>query len=290
MSFAMSTGPLAHVRVVDLTDLRGALAGRLLADLGADVVKVEPPGGDAERGRAPFVADVAGPERSLAFAYRHANKRGAVADVETDAGRARLAALLDGADVLLENLDRDRRARVGLDPAATAVRHPRLVHVVLADFGTTGPYAAGASKRCRRSRRAARSTRAASTTGRRAGCRDTPRTTARRVRRGRRPSPALLDRARTGRGQDGRGLRAGSGAVGPLSMGHPARRLPAPVSDDGVRAAAERGRQLLGAARRRRLRARAAGDVAALARVRAAPRLAGRALSATNGSTSRSAS
>jgi crotonobetainyl-CoA:carnitine CoA-transferase CaiB-like acyl-CoA transferase len=141
MSFAMSPGPLAHVRVVDLTDLRGALAGRLLADLGADVVKVEGPDGDAERGRAPFIGDVAGRERSLAFAYRHANKHGAVADVEIDAGRARLAGLLGGADVLLENLDPDRRARVGLDAAAVAARHPRLVHVVLADFGTTGPYA-----------------------------------------------------------------------------------------------------------------------------------------------------
>jgi crotonobetainyl-CoA:carnitine CoA-transferase CaiB-like acyl-CoA transferase len=137
----MSIGPLAHVRVVDLTDLRGALAGRLFADLGAEVVKVEPPSGDPERLRPPFVGDVVGPERSLAFAYRHANKHGVVADLETDDGRRRLHALCAAADVLLENADPDRRARVDLDPAAVRTRHPHLVHVVMADFGLDGPRA-----------------------------------------------------------------------------------------------------------------------------------------------------
>ena len=65
----MGGGPLAHLRVVDLTDLRGALAGRILADLGADVVKVEPPGGDPGRLRPPFAGGVAAPDRSLPFLY-----------------------------------------------------------------------------------------------------------------------------------------------------------------------------------------------------------------------------
>ena len=69
-------GPLAHLRVVDLTDVRGALAGRILADLGADVLKVELDGGDVGRKRAPFAGGVAAPDRALAFLYRNANKRG----------------------------------------------------------------------------------------------------------------------------------------------------------------------------------------------------------------------
>jgi crotonobetainyl-CoA:carnitine CoA-transferase CaiB-like acyl-CoA transferase len=137
----MATAPLAHVRVVDLTDLRGALVGRLLADLGADVVKVERPAGDPDRLRPPFAGGVAGPERSLAFAYRHAGKRGVVADLDAPAGRERLAALCDGADVLIENLDPARRSRLGLEPGAVQARHPRLVHVVVADFGLDGPLA-----------------------------------------------------------------------------------------------------------------------------------------------------
>ncbi|HTD26397.1 MAG TPA: CoA transferase, partial [Candidatus Elarobacter sp.] len=63
--------PLVHLRVVDLTDLRGALAGRLLADLGADVVKVEPPRGDPGRLVPPFAGGVAAPDRSLPFLYRN---------------------------------------------------------------------------------------------------------------------------------------------------------------------------------------------------------------------------
>jgi crotonobetainyl-CoA:carnitine CoA-transferase CaiB-like acyl-CoA transferase len=141
MSGAMADGPLAHLCVLDLTDLRGALVGRLLADLGADVVKVEPPGGDPDRWRPPFVGDVAGPDRSLAFAYRHANKRGLVLDLDTLAARRRLDTLCDRADVLVENHDAARRSALALGPAAVAARHPHLVHVVLADCGLDGPHA-----------------------------------------------------------------------------------------------------------------------------------------------------
>ena len=135
----MPAAALAHLRVLDLTDLRGALAGRLLADLGADVVRLEPHAGDPERLRPPFVGDLAGPERSLAFAYRHANKRGVTADLDTAAGWERLVALCDAADVLVENCDPARRARLHLTPGEVRVRHPHLVHVVLADCGLDGP-------------------------------------------------------------------------------------------------------------------------------------------------------
>jgi crotonobetainyl-CoA:carnitine CoA-transferase CaiB-like acyl-CoA transferase len=140
MTGAMSA-PLAHLRVVDLTDLRGALAGRLLADLGADVLKLEPAAGDPDRRRPPFAGDEPGPERSLAFAYRHANKRGAVVDLATPRGWERFVQLCDRADVLVENVDPATRARLHLDPAAVQARHPHLVHAALADFGLSGPRA-----------------------------------------------------------------------------------------------------------------------------------------------------
>jgi crotonobetainyl-CoA:carnitine CoA-transferase CaiB-like acyl-CoA transferase len=138
----MTPGPLAHVRVLDLTDLRAALAGRLLADLGADVLKVEPPGGDADRLRPPFAGGVAAPDRSLPFLYRHANKRGVRLDAGAAVGRARLDELCAAADVLLENLPRADRMRFGLDAALLRERHPHLIHVAVSDFGGGGPRAA----------------------------------------------------------------------------------------------------------------------------------------------------
>ncbi len=120
-------GPLDAWQVVDLTDIRGAMCGRILADLGADVVKIEPPGSTPDA------------MTTTAYRYRNANKRGAPIDLATAEGQEQMGSLLAGADVLIENLNsRDRRAW-SLDPEATTARYPKLVHVVLADFGLTGP-------------------------------------------------------------------------------------------------------------------------------------------------------
>ena len=124
---ASTEGALSWLRVVDLTDLRGALCARILADLGADVVRVER--GDVE----------ASLQDSHAYQYRNANKRGTVLDLESDTGRARLADLLKAADVLVENLDGDERRATRLTPEAIALKHPHLVHVALTDLGLTGP-------------------------------------------------------------------------------------------------------------------------------------------------------
>lgn len=118
-----AAGPLPWLRVVDLTDLRGALCARILADLGADVVRVE-------RGEPP---------ESLAHAYRNANKRGVVLAPEDANDRSRLDELLAEADVLVENLDRGFRERVGLDHVMLRERHPHLVQVALTDLGLSGP-------------------------------------------------------------------------------------------------------------------------------------------------------
>lgn len=138
----MSVGPpLGHLRVLDLTDLRGALAGRMLADLGADVLRVEPPGGDPERRQPPLVRDGPAAGESLSFHYRHANKRGIALEGNPEARAARLVALCETVDVLVENLSPPERGRLGLEPAAVRERHPRLVHVVVADCGMAGPRA-----------------------------------------------------------------------------------------------------------------------------------------------------
>ena len=189
--------PLAHLRVVDLTDLRGALAGRILADLGADVIKVEPPGGDPDRLRPPFAGDVAAPDRSLAVplpqrrqARRRARPRrrgGLAAASSRSATRA---------DVLIENLDAGdaRRApRAGGDPRPPSAPRPRGDRRLRARRARAR---AGVSSRCRPSRRRARSAPRGSRTGRRAGCRATWRTTARRSSRVTGALAALLDRAR----------------------------------------------------------------------------------------------
>jgi crotonobetainyl-CoA:carnitine CoA-transferase CaiB-like acyl-CoA transferase len=131
--------PLAHLRVVDMTDLRGALAARILADLGADVIKVEPQEGDPGRWRPPFVGNVAGADRSLAFLYRNANKRSTAIDLDAARSGDRLAELCDRADFLVENLGDEQRRRLDLAPAAVAGRHPRLIHVAISDFGLSGP-------------------------------------------------------------------------------------------------------------------------------------------------------
>jgi crotonobetainyl-CoA:carnitine CoA-transferase CaiB-like acyl-CoA transferase len=129
--------PLTGVRVIDLADEWGPLAGRVLGDLGADVVRVEPPGGAASRQRPPFAPD----GTSLWFAYRNGNKRGVTADLGTPEGRDRLLALLADADVLLESGKPGELSALGLDPIELTHRFGRLIIASITPFGQTGPYA-----------------------------------------------------------------------------------------------------------------------------------------------------
>lgn len=131
----MSTRPLDGLRVVDLADEKGELAGRLLADLGADVVRVEPPSGARSRSIPPFHDG-----ESLYFAWRNANKRGVTLDLEQPAGLERLRGLLAQADVFIESERPGRLAEWGLDPAALPGHYPHLISLSISDFGQTGPY------------------------------------------------------------------------------------------------------------------------------------------------------
>jgi len=111
-----------------MADGRGEMCGRLLSDLGADVVRVEPPGGAASRAQAPLHDGV-----SLRFATHNAGKRGMVMDDATADGRERLLALLDDADIWIET-------GAALDTDVVRARNPGLVVLSITDFGLTGPY------------------------------------------------------------------------------------------------------------------------------------------------------
>ncbi len=132
---------LSPYRVIDLTDGGAALCGQILADLGADVVLVEPPGGVASRRRAPFYKDEPGPERSLHFWATHRNKRSLALDLESEPGRTELLAQLERADVLVEDRPPGWLAERGLAPERLRERNPGLVVVSITPFGQHGPKA-----------------------------------------------------------------------------------------------------------------------------------------------------
>lgn len=133
-------GALAHLRVVELGDVPGAYAGRLLADLGADVVKVEPPGGAPERRLPPFAGNVEDPERSLPFIHANTNKRGLVLDLSAAGGQDTFGKLLRSADVFVDATPPDRLESWGFTDAWLEEACPGLVTVSLTPFGRTGPY------------------------------------------------------------------------------------------------------------------------------------------------------
>ena len=135
-------GPLAGIRVVDLsTVLAGPYCTMLLADLGADVVKVEPPEGDATRGWGPpWVGDATAGTRTAAyFLSVNRNKRSLRLDLRTDAGREVLRRLIARDDVLVENFRAGGLARLGFSEAALEDLNPDLVHLAIGGYGISGP-------------------------------------------------------------------------------------------------------------------------------------------------------
>lgn len=128
---------LDHLRVLDLTDERGLLCGRLLADLGADVVQVEPLTGSTARSVAPL----AGGDVSLFWETFAAGKRGVALDLDTDEGVERLRRLASAADVVITSWPRRWLEERGLDPQALRRVNPDLVYTVISAFGWSGPKA-----------------------------------------------------------------------------------------------------------------------------------------------------
>ena len=133
-------GALEHLRVVELGDMPAAYAANLLGGLGADVVKVEPPGGDPNRSLPPFAGGMADPERGIPFLNANLNKRSVVLDVNDAGDRETIRALLDRADVLVEATPPGYLESVGLGEAALRASNPGLVTVSITPFGQEGPY------------------------------------------------------------------------------------------------------------------------------------------------------
>ncbi len=131
---------LAGRRVLELADEKGVYCGKLLADMGADVIKIERPGGDATRDIPPFWGDQRHPERSLFFLYTNTSKRGVTLDVSSVEGQGLFRQLAKTADMVLETFPPGFLEGLGLGFRDLREVNPRLVCTSITDFGQTGPY------------------------------------------------------------------------------------------------------------------------------------------------------
>ncbi len=139
-SRAMRPGALSGLRVIELADEQAEYCGLTLAGLGADVIKVEPPGGSPTRRIGPFYQDREDPEGSLFFWHYNRGKRSVVLDLTKEPDIARLRALLASADILLESTPKGTLDAVGLGADALRKQHPALIHARVTPFGDDGPW------------------------------------------------------------------------------------------------------------------------------------------------------
>lgn len=131
---------LAGTRVIELGGfISSPYAGKLLADLGADVIKVESPAGDRARRQGPFPGDRPDPERSGLFLFLNGGKRSVALDLETDAGRETLDRLVESAEIVIDNRELADVERSGIDYAALAARNPGIVFVSITPYGLGTP-------------------------------------------------------------------------------------------------------------------------------------------------------
>jgi benzylsuccinate CoA-transferase BbsE subunit len=139
-SVRFSSGALGNLRVLELSDVIGEWCGKLMADMGADVIKIEPPGGAAERQIGPFYEDVPHPDRSLHFWHYNTSKRGVTLNIETEDGRELLRNLVATADVLLETFQPGYLPSLGLGYKELRQINPGLIVCSLTPFGQEGPW------------------------------------------------------------------------------------------------------------------------------------------------------
>ena len=136
-----TAGALAPYRVLDLTTEMGVLCTRLLAGMGADVIRIEPPGGHPTRRLGPFLDGIAAPERSLYWLQMNAGKRSVTLNPATADGRALFRRLVERADFVVESLPIGELAQLGLAFAELAQVNPRIVVTAISAFGQDGPRA-----------------------------------------------------------------------------------------------------------------------------------------------------
>jgi benzylsuccinate CoA-transferase BbsE subunit len=135
------SGPHTDLVVVEFCDQLGQLAGKLLADMGADVIKIESPEGSAARTVGPFAGREADSERSLNFWYHNTNKRSFVADLDDAESVAEVRGLCDRANLVIEDRAPGMMGRFGLDYEMLMRSNPALVYCSITPFGQTGPWA-----------------------------------------------------------------------------------------------------------------------------------------------------
>ena len=137
----MSDGALDGVKVVDLGHhVAGPYCAKLLADFGAEVIKVERPDGDPARRTPPFFNDEPHPEKSLLFTYLNSNKMGVTLNLKSQKGREILRELVQDADILVESFSPRVMPSLNLDYESLHELNPKLVMVSISSFGQTGPY------------------------------------------------------------------------------------------------------------------------------------------------------
>ena len=130
---------LSPYRVLDLTTENGQLCGRIFSDLGADVIKVEPPGGDGARKKAPFYHDVSDPEKSLFWMAYNTGKKSITLDINMPEGQNILKRLVKKADFLIESFTPGHLEKSGLGYADLEKINPGLIMASITPFGQTGP-------------------------------------------------------------------------------------------------------------------------------------------------------
>lgn len=133
------TGLLKEIRVLDLAGEEAGFCSKLLADLGAAVVKVERPGGDPSRWIGPFAGGTPHPEKSLSFLFNHSNKLGITLNLENERGRQLFARLVEKTDVLVESFSPGHLEALGLGYESLCGSNPGLILASVTGFGQTGP-------------------------------------------------------------------------------------------------------------------------------------------------------
>jgi benzylsuccinate CoA-transferase BbsE subunit/naphthyl-2-methylsuccinate CoA transferase subunit len=131
---------LGPYRILDLTDDQGLICGKFLGDLGADVIKVEKPGGDPARNMGPFYQDLPDPDKSLYWFAFNTSKRGITLDIETSDGQEIFKRLVGGADCVIESFRPGYMDSIGLGYADLCEVKPDLIMTSITPFGTTGPF------------------------------------------------------------------------------------------------------------------------------------------------------
>lgn len=134
------SGALEGIRVLDLADEKGVYCTKLLADMGADVLRIEPPDGDPMRGMGPFVGDIPNPDRSIPFLHYNTSKRGITLDYTTEAGKALFLRLAESADIIVETHEPGTMDELGIGYNLLSRSNPGLIMTSITGFGQTGPH------------------------------------------------------------------------------------------------------------------------------------------------------